>query len=102
MSRKKIKIEGEKIYPFRREDVLNFLKVLVNNDSANIDDNKVNDEVNAIIAEQDSDLISKYENAVTSTGNKAGGKKSDRINVKATKKEMAARQVEEKERDEER
>ena len=78
------------------------VKSFFGNGEAYVKDDEIDREVNKIIEEQDSDFIRKQEKAVTSTGNKSGGKKSDRINVKAAKKEEAAKSINDRERDEER
>ena len=77
------------------------VKSFFGNGEAYVKDDEIDREVNKIIAEQDSDFIRKQEKAVT-TGNKAGGKKNDRINVKAAKKEELAKSGNDRERGEER
>ncbi|MBR3162992.1 MAG: hypothetical protein IKF17_02680 [Clostridia bacterium] len=99
MSKNRVRLVGEKIYPFA--EIKEFFKVLVNNDSSYENDD-IDAELNDIKKEQDNGLIMKYEKAVTTNGNKAGGKKSERINVKATKKEVETKSIEDKLRDEER
>lgn len=80
-----------------------FFKTLFGNGEEYVKDDDLEKQVNDIIAqEENKDWRNKLENSVASTGNKAEGKKSDRINVKASKKEMAKKSVENRERDEER
>ena len=100
MSRVKERVIGETYKPL--EGIGKLVKAFFGNGETNIKEDDLDREVNAIMAEQDSNLISKYEKSVASSGNKAGGKKSDRIKVKTTNNEITSRQVEDRERDEER
>lgn len=80
------------------------IKAFFGNGEAYVKDDDIEKEVNEIIAKQDSDFISKLEKAVISTENKSGGKKSksDISNFKVAKKEETVRNIDDKERDEER
>lgn len=93
---------GEKIYPLA--GFKDFLNGLFGNSETYIEDDEIDNEVNKIIAEQDSSFISQQEKAVATTDNKAGGKKSksDRINIKAAKKGETVKSISDRERDEER
>ena len=65
-------------------------------------DDEIEIEVSKIEEAEDGDLIHRLEEATTSSGNKAGGKKGNRIKVEAPEVETAEIPLEEKERDEER
>ena len=102
MSKVKNNYVGEKIYPLAGFKEL--LNGLFGSSKAYVEDNEIDDEVNKIIAEEDSAFISRQEKAVSTTESYAGGKKSksDRINVKAAKMEEATKSINDIERDEER